>query len=204
MTTRRPVVSLVRSRRPPRRSRSNRPPTRRDSGGTPRRRRRPYSTPRRSARRSANRGWSARDRPARASRKTRAAHRVTEQRLPAIMLHPEPALFAKRTRPVTGQIDPLRRGVRDQPFEPVAILAQRLPGEPAQLGRWKGLGPRNFLAAHPDEGPQVLEDRPVRAAAAVFVVGDHFLGTARDDLDPRLPIGAVRRDGDLEVRVTLA
>src|SRR6266581_369495 len=51
---------------------------------------------------------------------------------------------------------------------------------------------------------QVLEDLPVRAAAAVLVVGDDLLAAGADDADARLPVRAVGRDLELQHRVALS
>src|SRR5688572_29926686 len=127
-----------------------------------------------------------------------------EEPPPAMALQPEPPRLLKEPRAVARHVDALGAGVGDDAFEPVPARHQPLPRRPAELRRGQRLRRFDLAALHADAHAEVLEDRPVRAPAAVLVVGDHLLAAGLDDAQARVPVAAVGGDLELEHRVALA
>jgi len=105
---------------------------------------------------------------------------------------------------VAGNVRPLGAGVGDDAFEPVAVGHQAFPRRPGELGARDRLRRPDLLARETDARAEVLENLPVRATAAVLVVGDDLLAARADDADARVPVGAVGRHLELEDGVALA
>src|SRR5579875_327440 len=126
-----------------------------------------------------------------------------ERSAPVLPLDAGKADFFLTTAPITGDVDPLGARVRYQPFEPMAVLRQRFPGEPGYARRRERLGAANLIERQPDALAQLLDHFPVGFHVTELMIGDDLLCARLDDLDPRLPIRAVGRDGELEDRVTL-
>src|SRR5882672_92158 len=127
-----------------------------------------------------------------------------EQLPPAMPLQAEPAVFFHDASAVAGNVGPLGAGIGYDTFEPVPVRHQAFPGGPGELGARDGLRSLNLLARKTDARAQILENLPVRAAAAVLVVGDDLLAARADDADARVPVGAVGRHLELEHRVAVA
>src|SRR5579875_2682145 len=68
-----------------------------------------------------------------------------ERSAPVLPLDAGKADFFLTTAPITGDVDPLGARVRYQPFEPMAVLRQRFPGEPGYARRRERLGAENLL-----------------------------------------------------------
>src|SRR5262249_53586740 len=66
------------------------------------------------------------------------------------------------------------------------------------------LRPRELAPPQADPHAEILENRPVRPAAAVRVVGDHLLAARLQDAHARIPVVAVRGHLELEHGVPLA
>src|SRR5437773_3630378 len=129
--------------------------------------------------------------------------REAEQLSPAQPVDAEPAMLSEQPAAVARHIDALGAGVGDDAFEPVAIRHQAFPRRPGELGRRQRLRVLQLAPLQADAQAEVLEDPPVRPAAAVLVVGDHFLAARLEDAHARVPVGAVGRDLELEHRVAL-
>src|SRR6267378_3043899 len=107
--------------------------------------------------------------------------RQPEQLSPAQPLDAEPAVPSEQPAAVARHIDALGAGVGDDALEPVAIRHQPFPGRPGELGRRQRLRVLQLAPLQADAQAEVLEDLPVRPAAAVLVVGDHLLAAGPDD-----------------------
>src|SRR6266550_7304033 len=129
--------------------------------------------------------------------------REAEQLSPAQPLDAEPAVLSEQPAAVARHIDALGTGVGDDAFEPVAIRHQPFPRRPGELGRRQRLRVLQLAPLQADAQAEVLEDFPVRPAAAVLVVGDHLLAAGLDDAQPRVPVAAIRRHFELEHGVAL-
>src|SRR6266436_969762 len=129
--------------------------------------------------------------------------REAEQLCPAQPLDAEPAVPSEQPAAVARHIDALGAGVGDDAFEPVAIRHQPFPRRPGELGRRQRLRVLQLAPLQPDAQAEVLEDLPVRPAAAVLVVGDHLLAAGLDDAHAGVPVAAVRCHLELEHRVAL-
>ena len=123
---------------------------------------------------------------------------------PAFADHRVPAALARLARAVTRHVDPFRAGIGDQPEQPVAVRHQPHPGVPAELGGGGRRGRLYPVPVHADAHAQILQDLPVRLAAAELVVGDDLLRAGMDDVELDLPDRAVGRGLELEHRVALA
>src|SRR5438034_3832806 len=130
--------------------------------------------------------------------------REAEQLSPAQPLDAEPAVLSEQPAAVARHIDALGAGVGDDAFEPVAVRHQPFPRRPAELRRSERSCLLDLGALQADAHAELLEDLPVRPAAAVRVVGDHLLAAGLDDAHARIPVGAVGSDLELEHRVPLA
>src|SRR6266568_6649798 len=126
-----------------------------------------------------------------------------EELPPALALKAEPAVLFHDAGAVAGNVGALGAGVGDDSFQPVAVSHESFPRRPGELRRGNGRGGADFLSRKADARSQVLQDLPVRAAAAVLVVGDDLLAAGADDADARLPVRAVGRDLELQHRVAL-
>src|SRR5438128_8327603 len=97
-----------------------------------------------------------------------------EQAPPAGALDAEPAALPELALAIARHVDALGAGVGDDAFEPVAVRHQPFPRCPAELRRSERFRLLDCRALEPDAHAQLLEDLPVRPAAAVRVVGDHL------------------------------
>src|SRR2546430_13712748 len=113
-----------------------------------------------------------------------------EQASPARALDAEPAALPELALAVAGHVDALGAGIGDDAFEPVAVRHQPFPRRPAEFGGGQRFRFLHFRALEPDAHAEILEDLPVRPAAAVRVVGDHLLAARLDDAHARIPVGA--------------
>src|SRR5688572_2892812 len=127
-----------------------------------------------------------------------------KQILPSASLQAEPAVLAERALAVARHVDALGAGIGDDAFQPVAVCHQPLPRRPGELRRRQRLGPFELGALEPDAHAEILEDPPVRPAAAVLVVGDDLLAAGADDAHARVPVGAVGGHFELEDGIALA
>ena len=118
--------------------------------------------------------------------------------------HGVPAHLPGQAGAIAGHVMPLGAGVGDQPQQPVAVGHEPGPGIPAHLGgRRRGRGP-DGVAVHADTHPEILENFPVRVAAAEFIVGDDFLRAGMNNVELDVPDRAVGGGLELEHRVALA
>src|SRR5467141_1433613 len=129
--------------------------------------------------------------------------REPEQLSPAQPLDAEPAVPSEEPPAVARHIDALGAGVGDDALEPVAVRHQPFPRRPGEPGRRQRLRVLQLAPLQADAQAEVLEDLPVRPAAAVLVVGDHLLAAGLDDEHAGVPVAAVRCHFELEHRVAL-
>ena len=61
-----------------------------------------------------------------------------------------------------------------------------------------------FVAVHADAYSKVLENFPVRIAAAEFIIGDDFLRAGMNDVELNIPDRTICRRLELEHRIALA
>src|SRR5437016_2592829 len=129
--------------------------------------------------------------------------RQPEQLPPAQPLDAEPAALSEQPAAVARHIDALGAGVGDDAFEPVAVRHQTFPRRPRKLGRRQRPRVLQLAPLQADAQAEVLEDLPVRPAAAVLVVGDHLLAAGLDDAQASVPVTAIRCHFELEHGVAL-
>src|SRR5882762_2472353 len=129
--------------------------------------------------------------------------REPEQLSPAQPLDAEPAVPSEQPAAVARHVDALGAGVGDDALEPVAVRPQPFPRRPGELGRRQRLRVLQLAPLQADAQAEVLEDLPVRPAAAVLVVGDHLLAAGLDDAHAGVPVAAVGCHFELEHRVAL-
>ncbi len=130
--------------------------------------------------------------------------RETEQLAPSFPFQPKPTPFPKHALAVTRHVGPLHTGVRDDPLEPMAVAHQRLPGKPAELGARERFRRLDLRSTQADVPTEFLDDLPVCATAAVFVIGDDLLGARFDNREFGVPVGAVGGHPQLEHRIALS
>src|ERR1700691_1318713 len=102
---------------------------------------------------------------------------------------------------VAGDVDALGAGIADDALEPMLVAHQAVPRRPSNLGGGDGLGRADLLARQADGDAHLLDDLPMRLAAAELVVGDDLLGTRVDDVHLGVPMRTVRRDAQLQYGV---
>src|SRR6266581_9053000 len=127
-----------------------------------------------------------------------------EELPPALALKAEPAVPPHDAGAVAGYVGALGAGVGDDAFQPVAVSHKSFPRGPGELRGGNRRCGADLAALQADARSQVLQDPPVRAAAAVLVIGDDLLAAGADDADARLPVRAVGRDLELQHRVALS
>src|SRR6266571_4417296 len=122
----------------------------------------------------------------------------------ALALKAEPAVLSHDAGTVARHVCPLGAGVGDDALQPVAVSHKSFPRGPGELRGGNRRRGADLAALQADARSQVFQDLPVRAAAAVLVVGDDFLAAGLDDADARFPVRAVGRDLELQHRVALS
>ena len=129
--------------------------------------------------------------------------RQAEHLAPATVFVSEPTFFAHLTLAVARDVRALGAGVGHQAKQPVGIGHQAVPRAPAHAGRRQGFGIPDLRAFHAAINTEILKDLPVRAAVAMFDVGNEFLVARFEDIHLHIPDRRIRGDAKFQHRIPL-